>query len=245
MINLWWGFRGIWKNDLKECVTFHHVVAVSLLFKICQVHCIQLKGTGCPSWTQTSSTGHWALSRFSHTSPWPTELTLRLESHLGMWAGSVSLSSPFDLDLPGAVTAGWVGGFNNVNTCLLEWARVNNLIWRGHHEIYVRVLRISDFITTRKGKNLILRIYCSSLQIIAPVSPLMSNCSSEASWRESYSTSDTHRDGVWYALSACSASWLSPGLSWSGWPGLPFTCSVALTFILTFQTNFKLLVHPW
>lgn len=134
--------------------------------------------------------------RFSHTSPWPTELTLHLESHLGMWAGSVSLSNPFDLDLPGAVTAGWVGGFNNVNTCLLEWAWVNNLLWRGHQEIYVRVLRISDFITTRKGKDLILRIYCSSLQIIAPVSPLMSNCSSEASWRESYSMPDTPRWGL-------------------------------------------------
>lgn len=86
-------------------------------------------------------TGHF---RFSHVSPWPTELTLHPESHLGMWEVLFSLLSPFNLDLSGAVSAGWIGGFNNVNACLLEWAQVN-LARRGHREIHVKALRISDF----------------------------------------------------------------------------------------------------
>lgn len=181
---------------------------------------------------------------FSHF-PWPTELTLHLESHLGMWAGSVSLLSPFDLDLSGAVSAGWVGGFNTVNACLLERAQVNTLVGRGHQEIHVRVLRMSDFTKTVKGNNSIVKIYRSSLQIRAAALPLLSNCSSKASWRKNYSTV-RHTTG-WCLVGTVSLlrQLVSPGLSWSGWPGLLFTCSVALTFILTFQTNFKLLVHPW
>lgn len=49
---------------------------------------------------------------------------------MGMLEGLVSLLSPFNLDLSGAVSAGWAGlaVFNNVNTGLLERAQINNLI---------------------------------------------------------------------------------------------------------------------
>lgn len=148
---------------------------------------MQLKGTGCPSWKQTSSTSLWVLSDFL-TLPLANRAHPSPREPCGDVRGLVSLLSPFNLDLSGAVSAGWVGGFNNVNTCLLEWAQVNNLIWRGHQEIHVKVLRISDFIKTIKDKDLSLKTYVSSLQVIAPALPLMSKCSSKASWRENYST---------------------------------------------------------
>lgn len=106
---------------------------------------------------QTSSTGHGVPSDFlslplaNRAQPLPTE-------PLGMWEGVVSLLSPFNLDLYGAISAGWVGGFNNAHTCLLEWAQLNNLIWRGRQEIPVKVLRISDFIKLIRDKDFTLKI---------------------------------------------------------------------------------------
>ena len=167
------------------------MAAGSLLPKPVGVHCTQLKGTGCPSWTRTSSTGHWVLPDFL-TLPLAHRARPSSRQPLGMWEGLVSLLSPFNFDLSGAVSAGWVGGFSDVYICLLEWAQVNNLIWRGHQEIHVQVLRIYDFIKTIK--DLILKTYFASLQIIAPVLPLVSTCSSKASWRENLLNCPTHSE---------------------------------------------------
>lgn len=163
-----------------------------------------------------------------------------------MWEVLVSLLSPFNLDLSGAVSAGWVGDFNNVHTCLLEWAQVNNLIWRGRQEIHVKGFKISDFFKTIKDKDLILKIYFfffanHSTCVITDIQLFF-----QGKLKRELLNCPTHNEVVFGSHCQPTPPAGSPmDLAGSRRPGLLFTCSVALTFILTFQTNFKLLVHPW
>lgn len=126
---LLWAFLGIWKQGLKEYITSIAWLLLAFFSKYFKYapYSWRARVAHLGHRRLLQATGYFQIfSRF----PWPTELTLHLDSHLGMWEGLVSLLSPFNLDLSGAVSAGWIGGFNNVNACLLEWAQVN-LTWRG------------------------------------------------------------------------------------------------------------------
>lgn len=177
--------------------------------------------------------------RFSLTSPGQqsSAFTYRATGDARRVSQSLKFIQPWPL-WSSQCRLGWC--FNNVHICLLEWAQVNNLIWRGRPEIPIKVPRISDFIQSERFhfENLFFFFVSHSTCVITT-----STVPPRQAEEKITQLSDTQRGGVWLALSAYSASWRSQGLSWKqrAWPTVHMQCGTNIHPYLSDQ--FKLLVH--